>query len=212
MQQQIRAQKLAQEQAASLVGTGSGSGAIWGKSDVSHGSSAANATGRKLSMQEIIAEEQKKSSSSIAEGVIRPAGGSWANKIGGGTGGLPSMAAVVTPNPTPAPRVEAVKQTSSVPAPAATRASKTAEVPIAAPVATGADFGTKGMGRAMSEWCQQQLKVVAPNSGADLTLMEFLYSLQSPVEIREYMGAYLGSSPQISAFTTEFIKRKASNS
>ena len=42
----------------------------------------------------------------------------------------------------------------------------------------------------------------------DLTLMDFLFSLESSADIREYMGAYLGSSPQVSQFATEFIKRK----
>jgi hypothetical protein len=34
-------------------------------------------------------------------------------------------------------------------------------------------------------------------------------TLQDPGEIRQYLSAYLGSTPQVNSFATEFINRKA---
>ena len=47
----------------------------------------------------------------------------------------------------------------------------------------------------MSEWCATQLKKI--NGSEDITLMQFCMSLESPVEIREYLAEYLGSSAQV---------------
>ena len=33
-------------------------------------------------------------------------------------------------------------------------------------------------------------------------------TLTDPIEIRQYLTAYLGSTPQVNNFATEFIKRK----
>jgi len=68
------------------------------------------------------------------------------------------------------------------------------------------DFGGSGMTSEMADWCQAQLKKITGSD--DMTLALFCMSCESNVEIREYMASYLGSTPQVSAFATEFIKRK----
>jgi len=52
-----------------------------------------------------------------------------------------------------------------------------------------------GMNSEMAEWCTQQLRRLANND--DLTLVQFCLTLESPVEVREYLAAYLGSTPQV---------------
>ena len=51
-----------------------------------------------------------------------------------------------------------------------------------------------------------QLKDIA--NSEDMTLIEFCMSLNDPSEIREYLNAYLGASPQVSAFANEFLARR----
>ncbi|GLE06272.1 hypothetical protein PINS_up015519 [Pythium insidiosum] len=57
-------------------------------------------------------------------------------------------------------------------------------------------------------WCAKNLKAI--NGSDDLTLVEYCATLEDPGEIREYLAAYLGSTPRVSAFATEFIQRKKS--
>jgi hypothetical protein len=57
------------------------------------------------------------------------------------------------------------------------------------------DFGGKGMSEETAEWCSSQLRKI--NGNGDLTLMQFCMTLQSAAEIREYLAAYLGSTPQV---------------
>mmetsp|Transcript_11525 Transcript_11525/g.17310 ORF Transcript_11525/g.17310 Transcript_11525/m.17310 type:complete len:1277 (+) Transcript_11525:60-3890(+) len=67
-------------------------------------------------------------------------------------------------------------------------------------------FGGKEMSPEMVEWCAAQMRRL--NGSSDITLMQFCMSLNSAVEIREYLAQYLGSSPQITNFATDFIKYK----
>ncbi|KAJ0393726.1 hypothetical protein P43SY_004927 [Pythium insidiosum] len=55
-----------------------------------------------------------------------------------------------------------------------------------------------------------ELNLKAINGSEDLTLVEYCATLEDPGEIREYLAAYLGSTPRVSAFATEFIQRKKS--
>ena len=57
-------------------------------------------------------------------------------------------------------------------------------------------FGGKEMSADMAEWCTVQLRRI--NGSNDITLMQFCMSLNSPVDIREYLSEYLGSSVQVS--------------
>eukprot|EP00981_Chlorochromonas_danica_P012792 scaffold5400_cov159-Ochromonas_danica.AAC.11 len=68
------------------------------------------------------------------------------------------------------------------------------------------EFGGKQMSKEMADWCANQLKKLGGME--DITLMHFCMTLNSGVEIRETLSQYLGSSPQVTNFATEFIKYK----
>lgn len=51
------------------------------------------------------------------------------------------------------------------------------------------------MSPSMSSWASQQLKKI--NGKDDLTLLEFCMSLTDASEIRQYLAAYLGSTPEV---------------
>jgi hypothetical protein len=55
--------------------------------------------------------------------------------------------------------------------------------------------GVDGLSADLAEWCSSQL--VKINGNSDLTLVQFCASLESAAEIREYLAAYLGSTPQV---------------
>lgn len=61
----------------------------------------------------------------------------------------------------------------------------------------GTTFGGKEMSPEMADWCAAQLRRITGNPTADITLMQFCMSLNSGVEIREYLAEYLGSSVQV---------------
>jgi len=67
------------------------------------------------------------------------------------------------------------------------------------------DFSDSGMSREFATWCTQQL--VKISGSKDLTLVKFCLSVESTAEVREYLAANLGSTPQVSHFATDFIKK-----
>lgn len=64
-------------------------------------------------------------------------------------------------------------------------------------------FGGKKMSKEVMEWCSSQLRKL--NGSEDITLLQFCMSLESAVEVREYLAQYLGSTPQVSAFRRLFL-------
>lgn len=58
----------------------------------------------------------------------------------------------------------------------------------------------------LESWCKQQMKKL--NGSDDLTLVAFCMTLNDSVEIKQYLTAYLGSTPQVNNFASEFINRK----
>jgi len=66
-----------------------------------------------------------------------------------------------------------------------------------------------GNSGAMSEgfttWCKRQMRDL--NGSEDMTLVEFLMSLNSEKEIKEYVEFYLGKTAKTNKFTTEFLFR-----
>jgi hypothetical protein len=62
------------------------------------------------------------------------------------------------------------------------------------------------MSKDLSDWCSKELTKITGKG--DLTLMKLLMTFDDPSEIRSYTSTYYGVSPQVSTFTTEFIKRK----
>ena len=57
------------------------------------------------------------------------------------------------------------------------------------------EYSDSGMTREFAEWCVIQLQKI--NGSNDLTLLKFCLALESSAEIREYLAAYLGSTPQV---------------
>ena len=68
------------------------------------------------------------------------------------------------------------------------------------------DFGGKELPSGMKQWASSELRKIRGNG--DLTLVHFCMTLQASADIREYMREVLGSTPQVSAFASEFIRRK----
>ncbi|TYZ57856.1 hypothetical protein PybrP1_012421 [[Pythium] brassicae (nom. inval.)] len=66
--------------------------------------------------------------------------------------------------------------------------------------------GSAGVSSEFMAWAAKQYQLISGRD--DLTLVEYCVSLEDPGEIREYLAAYLGSTPRVSAFATEFIQRK----
>ncbi len=69
------------------------------------------------------------------------------------------------------------------------------------------DFGANDkMTPVLESWCKEQMKKL--NGSEDLTLVAFCMTLTDPVEIKQYLTAYLGSTSQVNNFASEFINRK----
>ena len=69
------------------------------------------------------------------------------------------------------------------------------------------EFGANGkMSPALETWCKDQMRKLSGSD--DLTLVAFCMTLSDPIEIRQYLTAYLGSSPQVNNFATDFINKK----
>ncbi|KAG5192632.1 hypothetical protein JKP88DRAFT_229772 [Tribonema minus] len=63
-----------------------------------------------------------------------------------------------------------------------------------------------GMPPDMAAWAQAELKKLG--GGEDITLLDFCMSSTDASEVREVLAAYLGSTPQVSSFATNFLQRK----
>jgi len=66
-------------------------------------------------------------------------------------------------------------------------------------------ISNSSMSDEFTKWCKEQMLLL--NGSDDLTLVDFLMSLPSEKEIREYVEFYLGKSAKASKFTTEFLFR-----
>lgn len=67
------------------------------------------------------------------------------------------------------------------------------------------EFGAK-MSPALEKWCIDQMMKL--NGTDDLTLVSFCMTLNNASEIRQYLTAYLGSTPQVNIFATDFINKR----
>lgn len=90
-------------------------------------------------------------------------------------------------------------------------AARPADMAFESSIAHGDAHNAFGSSKVSSEfmgWALKQLLTI--DSKANVTLLEYVASVEDPGEIREYLAAYLGSTPRVSAFATEFIQRKKS--
>ena len=92
---------------------------------------------------------------------------------------------------------------------AASAGAKVAAAPVqrTSSVSSAAEeFGAK-MSPSLEKWCKEQMQRLTGTD--DLTLVSFCMSLNDPIEIRQYLTTYLGSTSQVNNFATEFINRKS---
>jgi GYF domain len=190
----------------------------------------------KKSMSEIQKEEARAAAvAAMNRQSTKPSSSGWANVAaakGGSTawsGGVakPQVTAAVVAAPTPISAIRravpsrsvslqpssvalsSTSNSSTVPNKSATqgqvqRASSVSE----REPSTANAFGAK-MDPALEKWCKDQMHKL--NGTDDLTLVDFCMILTDSEEIRQYLTAYLGSTPQVNAFATEFIQRKGGN-
>lgn len=168
---------------------------------------AAAAKGSTGSLKDIMSQEDAKRQQEEEEAQakalpVAKKGSSWAAKASIGVNPTnyapaPSVSSPLANSMKPRGAVqEQPQQQQQQPIPAKTRAAsreKTSGSNGANSTATG--FGGKEMSREMAEWCASNLKKI--NGSDDITLMQFCMSLNSAIEIREYLAEYLGSSPQV---------------
>ena len=172
----------------------------WNASTVNQSTSTTSAAAQQQSLKEIMDEQERilKANKANTEGANAVAvKHTWAGKLG-------AQPAYSAPAPIPAP----------APAPTAilARAAKqaTAPVPPAAPVpvppAPVATASQPNMTVELEEWCKLQMQKLGKPQ--ELTLMSFCMEIESASEIREYFSDYFGSTPQVSLFASDFIKKK----
>lgn len=177
---------------------------------------------QKRSVSEIQMEEARAAAllAQQREKLSRSSSGGWANIAA--SGGTTAWSGVVTAKPAPAtPQLATVSTSvahtsSSIqstrikePSTGTSTTQKQASGQQVKPNAQNSvdDFGANGkMTPTLEAWCKDQMRKLSGHD--DMTLIAFCMTLTDPVEIRQYLTAYLGSSPQVTSFATEFINRK----
>lgn len=119
-----------------------------------------------------------------------------------GGGGSGSGVSIAPPPPPPPPRRPAP---SPVKTTVAVASSQVNSIEEDGPK-TDAYGGASLLSGQFRSWCADQMEKLAGNR--DLTLCEFLMSVESNSEVAEYVATYLGENPSAATFTAEFLKRK----
>lgn len=169
------------------------------------GAGTAKKTVSKKSMSEIQKEEARVMSQQMSQQVHANAQGpgGWANIAASGGTTAWTGASVRAAPPAPA-------MSSSGSANSKHRMSKSMALSAnqkSSSQNTVDEFGAGSkMTPALESWCKEQMKKL--NGSEDLTLVAFCMTLTDPVEIKQYLTAYLGSSPQVNNFASEFIHHK----
>jgi hypothetical protein len=78
--------------------------------------------------------------------------------------------------------------------------------PAAAAPPGGGKKGAKARQAEFRSWCEAQMQSLTGSN--DLTLVDFLSSLPSAGEVRDYVALYLGEGERPTAFAVEFLRRK----
>ena len=224
--QQQQAASSAPEQAPAAVPTPAAPPApAWG-------GVAVKGSGKKT-MAEIQQEEAREAARRAKENpnLGQKSGGGWANiaATGGSTawgGSAAKMPAAAVVTPAQQVTVGGLQQKAgtqaawntkqpSAPAPATATvkkqqkgtSNKKGTSAANAPAAAVDNFGANGrMSPALESWCKDQMRQI--NNSDDLTLVSFCMTLTDKDEIRQYLTAYLGSTPAVNNFATEFIRRR----
>ncbi|POM70902.1 Hypothetical protein PHPALM_12603, partial [Phytophthora palmivora] len=174
------------------------------------------------SMRDILAEEERLAQERAKSNENAPTSSHWMNIV---AGNKVAAAAIPKPSrsvlgPVPASVLKSRQQVRTAngaakPSPPKTEtdasfwnfgAAQPGKEPGSAPVSNSNAFGSNNVSSEFMTWALKQLKMI--DSNANVTLLEYCASVEDPGEIREYLAAYLGSTPRVSAFATEFIQRK----
>merc|ERR1712192_75683 len=156
---------------------------------------------KKKSMSEIQKEEARASAKVAKENASSQSGGGWAGiAASGGTTAWTGTTAKATPAiVSSGPTASTTRRTSTASKSKPSSGNSTRE--------TLEQFGADDkMTPDLENWCKQQMKKL--NGSEDLTLVAFCMTLSDPMEIKQYLTAYLGSTPQVNNFASEFINRK----
>lgn len=148
-----------------------------------------NETHQPKSLLEIQADEEHSAQRQKQQQPPRT-GGAWSNVVAGGAGAAP-VAAVKLAKKTEDSSFWNFQQQAAV---------------STKPIGTATTISSSTNGDSFMAWCEEQVKKLGGNDHQ--MLMQFCLSLEDAGEIREYLAAYLGSTPAVSAFATEFIQRK----
>jgi len=161
----------------------------------------------KKSMSEIQQEEARAAAELAAKrgSMPQPSSSGWANIAAGSTGwssgairsaSIQSSAPVTSVRPGQAP--------SKVQSKKAAINNHARPVPVSS--STPADEFGATMSPVLEKWCKEKMQLI--NGSNDLTLVAFCMTLDDASEIRQYLTTYLGSTPQVNNFATEFINKR----
>jgi hypothetical protein len=175
----------------------------------------------KKSMSEIQQEEARAAAlmASQQDGLPRQSSSGWANVAAGtsgwGSGALKPTAAAAPGNPgaVAGARAAQPRATAQTGAPVATttanKATPTTQQQRSTSTVSSStpaeEFGAT-MSPALEKWCKEQMHKI--NGSDDLTLVAFCMTLNDANEIRQYLTTYLGGTPQVNNFATEFINMR----
>jgi len=175
----------------------------------------------KKSISEIQQEEARRTALESAQsggGMPRQSSSGWANVAAGTQGWSSGVVKKVSPaaQTAGAPAVRmATSQTAGTSAngqptvagvnkaPAFSQSQRSSSTASASTPAE--EFGAT-LSPALEKWCKEQMEKLTGSD--DLTLIGFCMTLNDANEIRQYLQAYLGSGPKVSAFATEFIAKR----
>ncbi|WPT17711.1 hypothetical protein PSENEW3_00005713 [Picochlorum sp. SENEW3] len=145
------------------------------------------------------------------------AAGGWAAALSSGT----MNRTHVQPSPTVTARRATVTSGAPPPPPPppppATSADQTSQTTVmknsdaeAIPSLSLSDVPTVGDGHPLTgefrTWCMEQMKTLTGSE--DVTLCEFLMTVESNSEVADYVAAYLGATAAAATFSSEFLRRK----
>jgi hypothetical protein len=159
------------------------------------------------SMSEIQQEEARAAAELAAKrgNMPQPTSSGWANIAAGSTGwstgairptSIQNVAPVTSVRPGQAPSKSQTKKVS-------TNIQQTRSTPVSS--SSAEEFGAT-MSPAIEKWCKEKMQQI--NGSNDLTLVAFCMTLNDANEIRQYLTTYLGSTPQVNNFATEFINKR----
>ncbi|CAB9498286.1 GYF domain [Seminavis robusta] len=177
------------------------------------GGAATNATTSRKSMSEIQKEEARRAAALAMQQGTQPRqqpSSGWANVAASGSSAW--TPGTVKPSATmagggPATAAKTSAQAAARPKQTAVEARKPTGQQQRATGTAAEEFGAS-MSPALEKWCKDYMKKL--NGTEDLTLVSFCMTLTDAIEIRQYLTTYLGSTPEVNTFATEFIKLKAS--